>query len=72
MIVDSVDREILEYFLNLEPWRIACGELLDESGEPKDLPERIERLVRAGALAVAQVLGTTEEPSARNLRTMQN
>ena len=68
MPIDDTDREILEYLSVEEPWHILCGELIDEAGEPRDLPERVERLWRAGAIAIRKRCGTQEEPTAENLR----
>jgi len=63
MTPDAIDKDILEYVANDEPWHIICGEMYDEFDSPEELIDRIFNLFDEGLVSISKGYKTQFEPT---------
>ena len=63
MIPDAMDKDILEYVANDEPWHIVCGAFYHQFENPRELIDRIFRLYDVGLLEISKSLYKNVEPT---------
>lgn len=63
MIPDEINKNILEYVVNEEPWHIVCGAFNNNFKNPKELIHRIFRLYDENLITISKGPSTTVEPT---------
>ena len=63
MTPDNIDKNILEYVANDEPWHIVCGVFYHLFENPRELIDRIFNLYDEGLLVISKSDDTGVEPS---------
>ncbi|MFZ2642152.1 MAG: hypothetical protein WA117_14230 [Verrucomicrobiia bacterium] len=60
---DDIDKDILEYVANEEPWHILCGVFYHRFKDPAELVQRVFRLREEGLISISKGSRTSIEPN---------
>lgn len=63
MIPDDIDKNILEYVANDEPWHIVCGVFYHKFQNPQELIDLIFKLYQSNLISITKGPNTSTEPS---------
>lgn len=63
MVPDEIDKNILEYVANEEPWHIVCGGFYKDFKDPEELIERIFKLYEENLISIEKGSHTITEPT---------
>jgi len=63
MNITELDKEILEFIVNGEPWHIICGAFVDRFNQPEELIHKIFNFAKEGLIVISPSNNETPVPT---------